>query len=158
MPVYRNPMKLKIYTDGACNPNPGKGAWAFIILDENGEVVHTSADSEEDTTNNRMEYQALLNALTHVEPTDEVEAFSDSQLLVNTWNQWMHSWEAKGWKKKSGPISNLDLVQELASIKKRLPKVKLSWVRGHNGDKWNESVDEMCNSLVGDSDNHPDYF
>ena len=138
--------QIEIYTDGGCDPNPGKGAWAFVII-ENNKIKKEMWGTDEETTNNRMEYSALINALKHIDENQQVKAFSDSKLLVMTFNEWMMKWEQKSWKKKE-PIKNLDLVKQLFELKQQKPLVKLSWVKAHNGNKWNEYVDQLCSEAI----------
>jgi len=133
---------LQIYTDGACYPNPGTGSWGYVIL-ENEMLVKKDSYYELTTTNNRMEYLAAIKALSNCEKSDDVVLYSDSQLLVNTYNQWMHSWAKKGFAKKKG-IKNLDLVLSLYELHLKLPNVRFEWVKGHSTNDWNNYVDELC--------------
>lgn len=146
-------MKFNIYTDGCCVPNPGLGSWAYIKLNLNFEVVSQGSGTFPDTTNNRMEYEAVLKAIESCEIDDEIEIYSDSQLLVSTFNQWMEKWESFGWKRKmnsknNDPIKNVDLVQRLLLLKKLYKNVKVVWVKGHNGNKYNEMADQLCLSAL----------
>ena len=74
--------------------------------------------------------------------------FSDSELCVKTINEWAAGWEARGWRRKTGPIKNLELVQELYRLARAHPKVKLQWIRAHDGSRWNEYVDALANSYM----------
>ena len=133
---------LSIYTDGSAYPNPGQGGWAaIIVLPPEFELILRG--SEEATTNNRMEFQAPLSALDWMVRMGYTRAtiFSDSQLVVNTMNAWAWGWERKGWKpKKNKEIKNLDLIQPLHELRKKL-EIQWTWVRGHNGHHWNEMAD-----------------
>jgi len=139
-------MKLKIYTDGGCEPNPGKGAWAFVFIKDD-KVIKESWGTDDETTNNRMEYSALINALKNLKDDEQADIFSDSQLLVNTFNDWMFKWEKKNWIKKGG-IKNIDLVKEMFELRQQRPLVKLFWIKAHNGNKWNEYVDLICTEAI----------
>lgn len=134
---------IEIYTDGACNPNPGKGAWAWALDEKTYDV-----GVEEITTNNRMEMMAIIQAIEFVKREgfdDEVTIYSDSQYCVNGFNSWMYNWQRKGWKKRGG-LKNSDLWQ-LMWVNKR--GIKLSWVRGHSGNKMNEFADQLCSQQIG---------
>lgn len=119
---------IKIYTDGSCNK--GNGGWAFILIDEDNDEWHMS-DGEKDTTNNRMELKAIIEALREVKENETCEIYSDSMLCINC---------AEGkWKRNK----NLDLWKEYDVISKN-KKIKFIWVKGHSGDKYNEMVDKIA--------------
>ena len=133
---------IKIYTDGSCFPNPGLGAWAWAIS-----KTEYQQKKVENTTNNRMELQAILEAICYAKtnyPRTLIEIHSDSMYCVQGFNSWMLNWQKRGWKKKGG-IKNLDLWQRLFQVKN---DVNLVWVKGHNGDEMNEFVDGLANELV----------
>lgn len=132
-----------LWTDGSAEPNPGPGGWAVILqTDENiGEPV--ALGSEPATTNIRMEGYALKAAL-ELANGKECEIHTDSEFWVNVLTKWAPTWEANGWKKKSGPIKNLELVQELYELYSG-SQAKLIWVRGHVGTALNEMADEFAN-------------
>lgn len=138
---------IEVYTDGGCMPNPGSGSWALVIL-RNGILNQERSGAEFETTNNRMEMKAVVESLLLLNRNDHAVIYSDSQLIVNTYNQWMHSWAKLGWKRNNksnrvkSEVKNLDLVQQMYSLYSE--SVKLVWVRGHDGNYWNEFVDEMC--------------
>lgn len=135
--------KITFYTDGACNPNPGKGSWAYVQVENNEEVEH-GAGSEENVTNNRMELMAIYMAIASTEEGSTVEIISDSQYCVNIYTKWYMSWVTKN---KLAGKSNLKLIQHTwALLQKR--NVTFTWVRGHAGNKFNERADELCNQLV----------
>lgn len=141
--------RLVAYTDGACWPNPGPGAWAFVVLEyslrpiQEWAIVQELSGAEPDTTNNRMEMMAVIRALEEHGP-DLVGIYSDSKLVINTANEWRHSWRKREWiKADGGPVKNLDLVKRLDAILRKHP-VTLTWVKGHNGDTWNERADVLA--------------
>lgn len=143
---------LCVYTDGGCNPNPGPGAWAAVVVDGD-EVVWEMADFYYcQTTNNRMEMYAVIYSLKYLlENRIErpVKLFCDSQLVVNIYNRWGEAWEKRGWQGFSSKrVKNLDLVQQMLVLKKRLPLVKVEWVKGHNGNRWNEHVDRIVRNML----------
>ncbi len=133
-----------VFTDGGCSPNPGPGGWgAVYVVDDNPvEEVWGSAD---DTTNNRMELTALIEGAKLVPQGEAATLYSDSRLAVNTINQWAAGWEKRGWKRKTGPVENLDLVKELYYLLKERSELELSWVKAHAGIRWNEYADELAN-------------
>ena len=93
-----------------------------------------------------MELTALINAYRLIGPDDAVDIFSDSNLCVKTVNEWAAGWKKLGWKKKSGPIANLELVQELYALALERPKAKLQWIKAHNGWRWNEYADVLSSA------------
>lgn len=140
-----------IFTDGGARPNPGRGGWGVVVVKDN-KIYKELSGSEKHTTNNRMEYTALIEAMKLLQPQHEVTIYSDSNLCVQTLNLWAVSWEKNGWKKKSGEIKNLELVQEAFRLYQALPKVKLKWVKAHAGWKWNEYADALASEwLLGAS-------
>ena len=135
-----------LWTDGSASPNPGPGGFAVIeqIDDEVGLPV--SLGREDDTTNIRMEGFALIHAIKYAKERlrGECEIHTDSEFWVNVLTKWATKWEENGWKKKSGPIKNLEMVQELYELYKK-NDIKLIWERGHAGTKFNELADEWAN-------------
>ena len=133
---------VTIYTDGACSGNPGPGGWgAFISW--NGHEKDLNG-GEADTTNNRMELMALIEAMKMLEPDADVHIYTDSQLCVRTLNEWARGWASRGWKRKSGPIKNLELVQEAYALSQERPHVKITWIEAHVGYLWNEYADALA--------------
>jgi len=133
-----------VFTDGACEGNPGPGGWGFVWV-KNDEVIAEGCGGDPATTNNRMELTALIEAYKHLPEDAAVTVHSDSQLCVRTINEWAAGWEARGWKRKGGPIANLDMVKQLYVLANAHPKVELEWIRAHNGSRWNEYVDALAN-------------
>lgn len=131
-----------IFTDGACSGNPGPGGWGYVWV-KNNEVIDEKSGFDEQTTNNRMEFTALIHAI-EASAGQEVTIFSDSNLGVKTYNEWMEGWASKGWKRKTGPIANLDLVQKLYDLKSQFPQVKIEWIKAHVGHRWNEYADQLA--------------
>lgn len=134
-----------VFTDGSCDPNPGPGGWGFVWV-KAGSIVAEKCGRDPDTTNNRMELNALIEAYETLPDDEDVTVYSDSQLCVNTINQWAAGWEKRGWKRKTGPIKNLDLVQRLWTLSKERPRVRLEWIRAHDGSRWNEYADALASS------------
>lgn len=142
-------MKVKIYTDGAARGNPdGPGGYGTVLeyTDTKG-TLHTRELSRgyQKTTNNRMELMAVIAGLEALNRPCEVELYSDSQYVVNAFNQhWIESWIKKGWKRgKNEQVKNVDLWKRLLAAKEP-HTVKFIWVKGHNGHPQNERCDELA--------------
>ena len=133
-------MKI-LWTDGSASPNPGPGGYAVI---ENGKPV--CLGREKDSTNIRMEGFAMVAAIEYA-GEEGCEIHSDSEFWINVLTKWAPGWEAKGWKKASGPIQNLELVQKLYSLYKQYSP-ELIWVRGHVGTEYNEHADQWANTAI----------
>lgn len=139
---YSGGPQTGVFTDGGCQPNPGPGGWGYVYVVD-GEIIRHDHGHEPQTTNNRMELTALINAFSSLPEDAEIEIYSDSELCVKTINEWAKSWEKRGWRRSSGPIANLELVQELYSLAQARPNVKLKWIKAHNGWLWNEYADSL---------------
>lgn len=132
-----------VFTDGSAEPNPGVGGWGVVWV-RDGKVVAERSGGEPDTTNNRMELRALIEAYRLVPEGTPVTVWSDSNLVVRTVNEWAAGWERRGWKRSSGPVQNLDLVQELYGIARSRPEVTVAWIKAHVGHEWNEYADRLA--------------
>ncbi len=136
-----------VFTDGSAVPNPGRGGWGLVWV-EDGEVREERHGHEADTTNNRMELKALIEAY-RLLPTDaRVTVHTDSKLCVDTLTKWAAGWEKKGWKRKGGPIKNLDLVQELFALYLDHPTSPVRWIAAHSGNRWNEYADCLATAWM----------
>ena len=135
--------KTGVFTDGSCEGNPGPGGWGFVWVEDDRIVLEQYGD-DPDTTNNRMELKALIRAFQALPADAKITIYSDSQLCVNTINQWAEGWERRGWRRKSGPIANLELVQELWSLSQGHAGVELTWIKAHGGSRWNEYADALA--------------
>lgn len=136
-----------IFTDGSCDPNPGPGGWGYVWV-EAGEILGQASGRDPDTTNNRMELTALIEAYEALPADATSTLYSDSQLCVNTINQWAAGWEERGWKRKTGPIKNLDLVKRLWTLAQAKTGLELQWIRAHDGSRWNEYADALASSYM----------
>ncbi|RMG40884.1 MAG: ribonuclease HI [Candidatus Dadabacteria bacterium] len=136
-----------IFTDGSARPNPGPGGWGVVFV-KDGRIIATRSGYEPDTTNNRMELIALIEAYKLIDPEEEVTIYSDSELCVKTLTEWAPGWEKNGWRRKSGPIKNLELVKELYALYNSHPRATLKWIEAHNGWRWNEYADALATSWI----------
>ena len=139
--------KSGVFTDGSCEGNPGPGGWGFVWV-ENDEIVQEKYGRDGDTTNNRMELTALIEALRVLPEDAETAVYSDSQLCVKTVNEWAAGWERRGWRRKSGPIANLELVKQFYALARAHPGVRIQWIRAHDGSRWNEYADALASSYL----------
>lgn len=140
---YTDGPKTGVFTDGSSHPNPGPGGWGFVWV-EDGEIQQEGHGSATKTTNNRMEFHALIEAYRALPEDASVTVFSDSQLCVNTITKWAPAWEKKGWTRKGAPLKNLDLVKELLALYRAHPDCPLEWMRAHAGSRWNEYADSLA--------------
>jgi len=141
--------EITIYTDGACEGNPGPGGYAAII-DRGGKRTELTG-SERQTTNNRMELLAVITALRSLEEPASVQVLTDSQYVANGMRSWIHNWRRKGWKTASGaPVKNRDLWEELDELSRR-HRVRFEWIRGHNGHPENERADTLAREAIRES-------
>jgi len=137
---------VTIYTDGACDPNPGPGGWAAVLLYRGAEKVLTG--SERHTTNNRMELQAAISALEALGGSTRVQLHTDSEYLKRGVTEWLSRWIARGWLKSDNrPVLNVDLWQRLHALTLR-HDIEWHWVRGHSGDPQNERVDRLAHQAA----------
>ena len=133
---------IKIYTDGSCLKNPGNGGWAAIICTK--DEMKKISGSEKDTTNNRMELLATINALKEVNSEDLIEIYTDSKYVKNGITDWIHNWIKNNWKTSNKEdVKNKDLWIELYKLNQSL-NIKWNWVKAHAGDPLNEEVDMLA--------------
>jgi ribonuclease HI len=141
--------EVTIYTDGACEGNPGPGGYAAIV-DRKGRRREFTG-SERQTTNNRMELMAVIAGLRSLEEPSSVKVVTDSQYVASGMKSWIHNWRRKGWKTASGtPVKNRDLWEELDELSRR-HRVRWEWIRGHNGHPENERADTLARDAIRES-------
>tara|TARA_B100000575_G_C23124186_1_gene651051 strand:- start:1106 stop:1537 length:432 start_codon:yes stop_codon:yes gene_type:complete len=136
-----------IYTDGACSGNPGIGGWGVVIMNENNNPIYLNG-GEKETTNNRMELSAAINAITYFKEKKDLTIFTDSKYLKEGIEKWIHNWKVNGWKTSSKkPVKNKDLWFKLESeISKH--NIKWNWVKGHSNNKYNEKADILARKYI----------
>ena len=135
--------KVEIFTDGACKGNPGPGGWGAILRYYGTEKTISGGNA--DTTNNKMELTAVIEALKLLKEPCEVILTSDSKYVCDSVDKgWVYSWKKKGWKKSDGkPALNIDLWEQLLPLL-ATHKVTFKWIKGHAGHRENELCDEMA--------------
>ncbi len=133
--------EVVIYTDGACDPNPGRGGWAALIITANRKMEISGREDE--STNNRMELTAAIRALRSLKEPSSVTIYTDSQYLQKGIGEWLPGWIRKNWRTTSGKVANRDLWEELIAAEKP-HTVRWEWLRGHDGDPNNQRVDQLA--------------
>ncbi len=149
--VTRNPrtrlstFDAELFTDGACSGNPGPGGWGYILRKDGQE--HEGSGGEARTTNNRMELLGAIEGLKLLERPSRVRLVSDSQYLVKGLNEWIDGWKKRGWRRKDGPVLNVELWQELDRLR-LTHAIHAEWVRGHVGHPENERCDRLAVAVI----------
>lgn len=138
--------KLHIYTDGACRGNPGPGGWGALVID--GNLITEFFGAMQDTTNNRMELWAIIQALRTVHDRSHAIITTDSQYVIKGITEWLPQWKRRGWKTASNTaVKNQDLWQSLDQETQK-HQVEWEWVKGHNGHWQNERADQLANKAI----------
>jgi ribonuclease HI len=138
--------RVTIHTDGACSGNPGPGGWGALLQFDGREKELSGG--EEQTTNNRMELRAAIEALNALTRPCAVDLYTDSQYVREGITRWIHGWKVNGWRTADRkPVKNVELWQALDAALKR-HAVEWHWVRGHAGDPLNERVDGLARAAI----------
>jgi ribonuclease HI len=137
--------KIIIYTDGSCDPNPGPGGWAALIIADDEEELLSGYDPQ--STNNRMELMAAIQALKKIRNEEEIILYTDSQYVKKGITEWMDNWISRNWKRKGGVLANVDLWKELAKETNK-HEIEWRWVKAHNGHHYNERVDRKARQMA----------
>ncbi len=136
-------MELKIYTDGACSGNPGRGGWAAIILDKNYKYYSVSGGIN-NTTNNRMELMAPIMALKKIKKKSKITIYTDSKYVKDGITDWIRKWKLNNWKNSNKkPVKNKDLWIKLDNSCQK-HEINWKWVKAHAGNKYNNLADELA--------------
>jgi ribonuclease HI len=130
--------KIEIFTDGSCLGNPGVGGWCAILRYKGHQKILSGGEA--DTTNNRMELLAVIEALKQLKEPCEIELYSDSTYVLNGISKWLEGWIKKDFKK----VKNVDLWKKYIEVSKN-HKIHINWIKGHSGHKENELCDKIAN-------------
>lgn len=142
--------EVKLYTDGACRGNPGRGGWGAILV--YGKYEKEMSGGERETTNNRMELMAAIAGLEALKEDCIVELYSDSKYLVDAFTQgWVYGWRDHGWRRGKDELKNPDLWARLYDLTER-HKVNFIWVKGHDGHEYNERCDRLATAAADSFD------
>ena len=137
---------VQIFTDGACKGNPGPGGWGALL--RKGTTEKEMSGAEADTTNNRMEMTAAIEALSALKRPCSVDLYTDSKYLIDGITKWLPGWQKRGWKTADKkPVKNEDLWRSLASLNAR-HTITWHWVKGHSGHPENERVDRLASDAA----------
>ena len=137
---------VEIYTDGACSGNPGPGGWGAVMRWNGHEKELYGGEAE--TTNNRMEMMAVIQALKAIKGHPKIEIYTDSKYVMQGITEWLDGWKARGWKTAGKkPVKNVDLWQRMDELVSR-HDVTFHWVKGHDGHPENERADQLAVAAV----------
>jgi ribonuclease HI len=148
-PLIDDSKGIHVFADGACEPNPGPGGWAYVVIID-GREVHSASGAAPSTTNNRMELAAVLASLEWISENAAgrpVALYSDSQYVVNGCNDWRHGWKRKAWMRGVSPVINDDLWQALDAALMERPQA-LTWCKGHAGIRGNVRADKLAGEAL----------
>jgi len=143
---------ITIYTDGACKGNPGEGGWGAYIEYNNEKVKLYGYETE--TTNNRMEITAAIEALRYIKVKSNIIIYTDSKYLMNGINTWIHDWKKNNWRTSSNKgVKNVDLWKIIDELNSN-HSIKWIWVKGHSGNPGNDMADELANFAITSKEKH----
>jgi ribonuclease HI len=137
--------RVTIYTDGSCEPNPGAGGWAALLLFPDRQIPLSGAEPE--TTNNRMELTAAVEALRALPERSRVEMYTDSEYLKKGITEWLPGWRARNWKRKGGQLANVELWKALDQVMNQ-HQVDWHWVKAHASSQYNNQVDQLAREAM----------
>ncbi|MGH2270985.1 ribonuclease HI [Anaerohalosphaeraceae bacterium U12dextr] len=143
-------MRVVIYTDGGCSPNPGLGGWAAVLISpEHNHYTKELSGAQPDTTNNRMELLAAIRALEALKTPCQVELHTDSKYLQHAFTEkWLDTWQRNDWKTAAKkPVVNQDLWCRLLELT-AIHSVRWCWVKGHSDNKYNQRCDELVQKAL----------
>tara|TARA_Y100000996_G_scaffold241196_1_gene189717 strand:+ start:380 stop:808 length:429 start_codon:yes stop_codon:yes gene_type:complete len=138
---------ITIYTDGACSGNPGIGGWGVVILEKNKDEIFLNG-GHDNTTNNRMELTAAIEALKYFQNKKDITLITDSKYVKDGIQSWIQNWKKNGWKTAAKkPVKNKELWMELDNLI-AMHKIKWEWVKGHAGNEQNEKADYLARKYI----------
>lgn len=160
--ISDDPHSIALYSDGGCRGNPGPGAYAYVVQDHSGTVLAEGVEFEAHTTNNKMELSGPLRGLEELkvvlidsgkEPLlTKIKVITDSKYVVDGMKSWVQGWKSRGWKKADGKApENLELWQDLDSIRHSFMQIDWVWVKGHGGHPQNEYCDRKANEVMDEN-------
>ena len=140
-------MNITIYTDGACSGNPGIGGWGAVILIPQQKTIFLHGGSHK-TTNNKMELTAAIKVLQYFDKPQNLELYTDSKYVMNGIESWVKNWKKNGWKTSAKkPVKNRELWEAL-DIEIVKHQIKWLWVKGHDGNEYNEKADFLARRYI----------
>ncbi|MBD1148030.1 ribonuclease HI [Pelagibacterales bacterium SAG-MED31] len=138
---------ITVYTDGACSGNPGIGGWGVVILEENQNEIFLNG-GDNNTTNNRMELTAAIEALKNFKNQANLTLITDSKYVKDGIQSWIHNWKKNGWQTAAKKqVKNKELWIELDKLIAK-HNIKWEWVKGHTGNKYNEKADYLARRYI----------
>ncbi len=139
--------RIEIFTDGACSGNPGIGGWGALLRYK--DIEKELSGGEKNTTNNRMELTAVIEALKALKTTCNITIYTDSKYVMSGITEWLENWKKNSWKtaNKKSDVKNIDLWQQLDTLISQ-HEIRWVWVKGHNGHIENERVDTLARNEV----------
>ena len=144
-------MKIKVYTDGSCRGNGGinaRGGWGFVIFDEDGNFLKEGSGASFNTTNNKMELTAVIEALKILKTSCEIDLFTDSKYVMDGATKWLKQWQDNNWRcANKKPVKNQELWQEL-SLQSQKHIINWHWVKGHADNVLNNEVDRLARAFT----------
>jgi ribonuclease HI len=157
--ISSEPQTIALYSDGGCRGNPGPGACAYVVQDHAGSVIAEGVEFESHTTNNKMELSGPILGLKELKQTlpksgrdpllTKIKVLTDSKYVVDGMKSWVEGWKARGWKKADNKTpENIELWQELDSLRTSFMQIEWVWVKGHAGHPQNEYCDRKANEMM----------
>ncbi|MBO7555946.1 MAG: ribonuclease HI [Alphaproteobacteria bacterium] len=139
--------RIEIYTDGACSGNPGAGGWGALLRWK--DVEKELSGAEKDTTNNRMEMTAVIQALQALKRPCNITLYTDSKYVMNGITEWLPNWKKNNWRtsNKKSAVKNVDLWQKIDELI-AIHEIRWVWVKGHDGNPDNERVDSLARNAI----------
>lgn len=135
---------VELHTDGACSGNPGPGGWGYILIHRATGKRREASGAERETTNNRMELQAVIEGLSALGRSSSVDLYSDSQYVLNGLREWMEDWKKRGWRTAAKkPVKNREFWEQLDELKRK-HEIRFHWIKGHNEHAENERADQLA--------------
>lgn len=148
----KNKKMIEIYTDGSSLGNPGPGGWGFVVV-ENDKITKEAGGFSKETTNNKMELQAVIEAIKYIKKENKINSVKihvDSSYVLGGVTSWIFNWEKNGWKKADKkPVLNKEIWQELIALVRECDS-EIFWekIKGHSGHKFNDRADEVATTCA----------